>query len=102
MAKLPETKEELSEIKEINVDDIGGNETETGSEKEVREGARLKSDDGDGGSDGSRQPYCETAAGAADPAAVTVTETATSIRTSLTLSEKGDLPDGGGVWLHAG
>jgi hypothetical protein len=97
MAKLPETKEEIREIKEINVDDIDGNETEAESEKEVREHARLKSDDGDVGSDRYQQPYWETAADAAD----TIAETAASIRTSSPLSEKGDLPKGGGVWLHA-
>lgn len=101
MAKLPETKEEIREIKETNVEDIDGNETETESEKEMREGARLKSEDDDGGSGGNRQPYYETAVDAADTAAETAAETATSIRTSSALSEGGDLPEGGGVWLHA-
>ena len=99
MAKLPETKEELSEIKEMNVDDIDGNEAETGSEGV--EGARIRPDDGDGGSGGSHQPYHETAADAVDRAAERVAETTTSIRASSTLSEKGKLPEDGGVWVNA-
>ena len=120
MAKLPETKEEISEVMEIDVDDIGGNETESEiePEKDVMEGARLKSDDGDDGNDGYRRPYCETVADVADvadmavgtesdtladAAAETVAEMAASIRTSSssTFSQTGDLPEGGGVWLHA-
>jgi len=110
MKKLPETKEEIMEIEETNLDDIDGSDgIETGAESEegVRECARFKSDDDNGGNAGCQQPdadtvdVADTAVDVADSAAETAADMTSSVHTSSALSENEDLPEGGGVWLHA-